>query len=391
MSAPTQHIPRRGRIRSARLRVAALIATGLALVLAPSCVVTAGLHVVGTPNVTFSSVDYTTTYDESLTAVAAVSPSNVWATGVSWVPNARVGTVPQPLTLHWDGRSWRIIAAPGLAYAALADVVAVAGNDVWAVGYQADGGPITVVPLLLHYNGQRWTEVAAPPLPNWASLWGISAVSAHDIWAVGGITVGDAQGPGPTAPLTLHFDGRTWRQVPFPAVPGLSAGLGKVAASAAGAVYAIGGSPGHVVRWNGATWTSLPTTGIPTDAELRDVAVTGTDVWVVGDRANAAGPIEALAWHLDGIRWSPYRIDTHPGAVLNGVHATTAHDVWAAGTPGTDGTGDGVLLTRWNGQRWQPAFRIRAVPQLRGLADVTTSGGHVFGVGGTTRTLVVQN
>ena len=92
-----------------------------------------------------------------------------------------------------------------------------------------------------------------------------------------------------------------------------------------------------------------------------------------------------------GTRWTSYRPGPHPRGVLNGVHAASAREVWAAGTPGNDGTGDGVLLTRWDGQRWKVAFRIPTVDALRGLADVTTAGGHVFSVGGTTQTLAVQN
>ena len=57
----------------------------------------------------------------------------------------------------------------------------------------------------------------------------------------------------------------------------------------------------------------------------------------------------------------------------------------------TDGTGDAVLLTRWDGQRWRTAFRIRPSPSCVGSPDVTTAGGHVFAVGGTDQTLAVQN
>ena len=189
------------------------------------------------------------------------------------------------------------------------------------------------------------------------------------------------------------------------AAPGDPASLDKVTVASSGVAYAVGGYATQVMdrngvfhsrysqlvaRWDGRAWTSLRSTGIPADAQLRDVAV--ADVWVVGNRANEDGaPVEALAWRYTGTGWTSYRIDPHPGAILNGVHATSPSEVWAAGTPGTDGAGDGVLLTRWDGRRWKPAFRIPAVPALRGLADVTTAGGHVFSVGGTTRTLAIQN
>ena len=64
----------------------------------------------------------------------------------------------------------------------------------------------------------------------------------------------------------------------------------------------------------------LRSTGIPADAQLRDVAVADADVWVVGNRANEDGaPVEALAWRYTGTGWTSYRIDMHPGAILNGV------------------------------------------------------------------------
>jgi hypothetical protein len=249
-----------------------------------------------------------------------------------------------------------------------------------------DSGISQLVPLLLHYDGTRWASVTPPKLASAAGLRGITALSERDIWAVGWLSNPAAQA---SVPLVLHFDGTVWRQVEFPAVPGSSASLNKVAATGPAGVYAVGGgqsagtlvmeSPGGspvVARWDGHARMLLPLSGIPAEAELRDVAVAGSDVWVVGDRADASGPIEGLAWrwHAGG-GWTSYRPDPHPWGVLNGVHAASAREVWAAGTPGSDGTGDGVLLTRWDGQRWKPAFRIPAVPALRGLADVTTAGG----------------
>jgi hypothetical protein len=397
------HRPGNSRLKQSACRpLAVVIAAGLVLFLAPSCVVTARLHVVTTPNVTYDYFGFHGTYDEKLTAVAAVTHTDVWATGNVEQYTAKGGGafIYQPLLLHWDGRGWRIATpTPPLGIAELSDVTAVARNDLWAAGWRLLDQRIE--PLVLHFNGQRWAQAVMPRMPNWATLSGVAARSASDVWAVGALPVDGPPGmSGNVAPLTLHFDGTTWQQVPVP-IPGAAA-LAKIAAAPAGAVYAAGGSwgdgvhPPHgriVIRWDGHTWTSMPMTGIAADAELRDIAVIGSDVWAVGDRANAAGPIEAVAWRLngDGKSWSSYRIDPHRGAVLNGVHTTSPTEVWAAGTPGNDGSTDGVLLTRWNGTGWHPAFRIPAVPALRGLADVTTAGGHVFSVGGASRTLAVQN
>ena len=213
--------------------------------LAPSCVITAGLHVIRTPNVTtyYMGVPSLPETDNALTAVAAVSPSNVWAAGVHVVSAKPVGNVPEPEILHWDGRSWRIVQLPALPYFdEVRDVAAVAPNNVWAVGTRIEpvstGSGVAVVPLLLHYDGRRWADVIPPELQNEAGLRGISVLSEKDIWAVGWLFNPATQ---VTVPLVLHYDGTAWRQVRFPTVPGSSASLNKVAAAGSGAVYAVGG------------------------------------------------------------------------------------------------------------------------------------------------------
>jgi len=395
--------PSRAR-RSRRRPLAAVIAAGLVVLLAPSCVISSGLHVVATPNPPSNAFIHAS---GKLAGMSAVSATDVWAAGTTEYQHVATGW--QSLTLHWDGKSWRIVPTPGISLTSeLMDIAAVAPNNVWAVGQQAVSTSmgVQVKRLLLHFTGSKWAVMASPPLPNSAGLRGIAAVSAGDIWAVGWLRVGASPLaiPEKTVPLTLHFDGTTWRQVPFPVVAGPASFLTRVAVSKAGRVYAVGGGRNAggppiwlpngsrvIARYDAGRWTLLPLTGIQPDAELRDVAVAGPDVWVVGDRANAAGPIESLAWRYAGTRWTSYRPGPHPRGVLNGVHAASAREVWAAGTPGNDGTGDGVLLTRWDGQRWKVAFRIPTLDALRGLADVTTAGGHVFSVGGTTQTLAVQN
>ena len=232
---------------------------------------------VSTTNVTNYYMGVLPYVTDSLTAVAAASPSNVWATGVNLWAVKYVGDIPQALILHWDGHSWRVVQTPDLSPAAeIRDIAAVAPNNVWAVGtrlVQDSTGTYQVVPLLLHYDGTRWASVTPPKLASAAGLRGITALSERDIWAVGWLSNPAAQA---SVPLVLHFDGTVWRQVEFPAVPGSSASLNKVAASGSAGVYAVGGgrsagtlvmeSPGGspvIARWDGHAWTLLPLTGIP--------------------------------------------------------------------------------------------------------------------------------
>src|SRR5215469_11906789 len=61
-----------------------------------------------------------------LTAVAIVSPSDVWGVGEGQL---------QSLTQHWDGSAWSIVPSPNLpTYTDIKGVSAVSSNDVWAVG-----------------------------------------------------------------------------------------------------------------------------------------------------------------------------------------------------------------------------------------------------------------
>ena len=56
----------------------------------------------------------------------------------------------------------------------------MAGNDAWAVGEYLDGsGPNRT--LAEHWNGTSWSVV---PSPN-GYLYGVAAVTANDVWAVG--------------------------------------------------------------------------------------------------------------------------------------------------------------------------------------------------------------
>src|SRR5436190_719305 len=88
------------------------------------------------------------------------------------------------------------IAAPGLC-------------DVWAVGYAQNNdtnGPIQA--LIEHWTGGSWAVVTpSPPLNTDTRLFGVSAVSASNIWAVG-YTHDTAANLNRT--LILHWDGSTW-------------------------------------------------------------------------------------------------------------------------------------------------------------------------------------
>jgi hypothetical protein len=92
----------------------------------------------------------------NMTAVTALSPSNVWAVGVG--PGARRNSFPRATIVHWDGTSWSIVPSPNPhtnVNSGLGSVAAVSVDDIWATG--SDAGP-----LAENWNGTSWSVVTFP-------------------------------------------------------------------------------------------------------------------------------------------------------------------------------------------------------------------------------------
>jgi hypothetical protein len=89
-------------------------------------------------------------------------------------------------------------------------------------------------PLALHWDGSAWSSVKIPNPGGHASLTGIAADKASDVWAVGRYLTS-----GPTVKtrsFVLHWDGSAWRTVSGPSkthvvIPGSNAGSARVRAS----------------------------------------------------------------------------------------------------------------------------------------------------------------
>src|SRR6185436_3558011 len=109
--------------------------------------------------------------DAGLTAVAAISPTDVWAVGET------------PLILHWDGVSWSVVAHPPMDGDLMA-ISAVSADDVWFVGgMEVEDGEQT---LALHWDGASVTDVPTDiPNSSHSELTGVAALSSGDVWAVG--------------------------------------------------------------------------------------------------------------------------------------------------------------------------------------------------------------
>jgi hypothetical protein len=279
-----------------------------------------------------------------LKAVAAVTPRNVWAVGCSGSCNG-----PDSLILHWNGRRWAKVASPdpGAGYDLLTGVTAVSARDVWAVGYACNTTNCQVFhTLILHWNGTKWSAVTSPdPSTVSNTLYGVTAVSADNVWAAGSYI------PDATTLLSstmiLHWNGKKWSRVASPNVADASNTLYGVDAHSAASAWAVGNEcidpacpdPGIttdtiILRWNGKKWSRVasPSPGTTNSVLFGVSAVRADDAWAVGD-FTATGGISALIEHWNGAKWSQVTA-ANPGSSFNdfqAVSAASARDIWAVG------------------------------------------------------------
>jgi hypothetical protein len=127
--------------------------------------------------------------------IGGVSSHDIWLLGArSTNTNAQETEIK-----HWDGTSWRQIAAPP-SYTTkdgrgdshhLVSLVALGPKNVWAVGYARDEIQYPLEPvgastsLVARWDGMRWIDMAHPSAPgDGVGLTKVVAVSARDLWAI---------------------------------------------------------------------------------------------------------------------------------------------------------------------------------------------------------------
>ena len=112
---------------------------------------------------------------------------------------------------HWNGQRWTAVPIdepydPKMSVD-LNDVDGVSSDDLWAVGtrFSQCGEGVCSTGEIQHYDGSNWSEVSTPAPP----LDGVVAIAADDVWAVGhgGVSI-------------WHYNGASWREVPPPDLAG---------------------------------------------------------------------------------------------------------------------------------------------------------------------------
>jgi hypothetical protein len=294
-------------------------------------------------------------------AVAAVTASDAWAVGgTQWFGESHT------LAEHWDGTSWTRVATPTPGSGVFKGVAATSASNAWAVGVIGPGDGTraqSTEPLIERWNGSTWTEQTfADPLDG-GQFAAVAATSADDAWAVGW-TGGTTSVSGQT--LINHWDGSSWTRVPSPNPAGSGNLLDGVTAISAHDAWAVGltqtGGGGDwvslIMHWDGSTWKVVPSPSPTGTAPLVAVsAASANDVWAVGYTngcGNGSQNCTTVAMHWDGSTWTVVPTPNPASYYLNAllgvaVIAGDGHDVWAVGTNDYQKT----LFTHWDGSNWR--------------------------------------
>ncbi|GII80635.1 hypothetical protein Sru01_56170 [Sphaerisporangium rufum] len=250
----------------------------------------------------------------------------------------------------------------------------------WAAGQTEDADDGPSAPVLLRWDGRTFRRVRAPRGLS-GGIGAVSAAAPDAIWASG-----DDQ----TASYLIRFDGRRWRRV-----PGVSRqAYGPAAVDRRRVLVMDGGGP---LLLDGARRHRLPRPGGGAEVHWMTAGPDG-DVWAFGALpGKGEEPRPPVSLRLAGDRWQvrPFAGGLPPDAVSWSTEVVSmcvlaARDVWVFGLRTGVQQGPPVqpggsehhnvrfpVAARWDGRRWSPV-PMPAGWWLGGCAGDATGRVHVI-------------
>lgn len=321
-------------------------------------------------------------------AVSADSPTDAWLIQDCYGIQGCHDNSNSPALVHWDGSSWTEVAS--FFDQSLFSVDALTPTNAWVAGVNDDapGGPDIVIK---HWDGAAWTDSPISGPLTQSTLFGVTADSATDAWAVGYRTVGTR-----VETLILHGNGSSWTPVPSPSPGTDSYELTSVSAVSPTDAWAVGNSWDAALHyrtvtlhWDGTRWSYVSSPNSTTGyTYLNGVSATTSGAWAVGAAGNAQPSSSAFVLRWNGSRWSKVA-SPNPGAsftYLTAVSAVGSSGAWLAGwycnntyCEGTSCTQSDCgaaesLIERWNGHAWTQVHSPDPSASFNTLAGLATDG-----------------
>ena len=311
-------------------------------------------------------------------SVSASSAANAWAVGQEYSPCDMC-----LFTTHWNGKKWQTLdVPPGLLHqinriTSDAAVAATTGGRAWIFVWGEDNELGTTLLSAVEWTGSAWSP--AHNFPGSPTLSTAAASGPDDVWGFG------ATGTLGQTPWAVHYNGKSWAQVPISVSPDAASG------SAAGGDWVTGTVATQplkvaVVHWSKGTWrtVALPKISVPKGERMRPgyiAAVTPSNVWTTISLARSAygAPASTILLHWNGSAWSRVSLPKALNADVYGLASDGHGGIWVASYTKND---FGVLLAglvmyHYSAGRWT---RV-AGPAKKGF--VTTVGDDLQLIPGT--------
>ena len=266
-------------------------------------------------------------------AVAAISPTDVWAVG--GLGNGRGGELIE----NFNGTTWSVVTSPSPTSGGLLSISAISSTDIVAVGFSGGEHPGNQV---VQFNGTTWSELSTLPSGE-GETQAVDAISPTDIWVVGGAGI-------------ENYNGTSWSVVAAPV-----GDLVAISGTSANNIFAVGhadlsGGPEDggtfVEQWNGTSWSPVTSAnpGATQDSLSGVTALSNGTVVTVGDsfpgafietNATTAAPASRVSTPASTVSppavsaaATPAAATTVSGSSANNIHAvgTSATTVVAVGT-----------------------------------------------------------
>jgi hypothetical protein len=210
-------------------------------------------------------------------------------------------TGERTLIEQWNGGSWQVISSPSAGTSDdLYGVVALSASDIWAVGEVGGSGKF------VHWDGTSWSIVTSHSIGVGPGLTAITGLSSKNLWSVG-----EYEDPNTFTFQTLveHWNGTKWKVVSSPNVGTGDNDLTGVVAVSSNDIWVVGYSCSVslcfgsglkqtlIEHWNGSSWNIIPSPNVGSGTNVLNAVVNlplNNSVWAVGAYTNSGGNDQTL-------------------------------------------------------------------------------------------------
>ncbi|MBF9141708.1 T9SS type A sorting domain-containing protein [Hymenobacter properus] len=323
----------------------------------------------------------------------------------------QAGSRPANYIARWDGSNWNSLGT-GLSGGSTNTVVAIAvsGTDVYVAGGFVQAGSATVN-RIARWDGSNWSSLSTgmgTGSPRALAVLGGSLYVGGEFTEAGGVAVNNVArwngtswsglGTGATngvnqvryspvgalaaignelyvggtfsrardirADGLARWNGSTWLSFATAGAP-VNGAYGYLYSEPAvnavavigSSVYVsgtfdhLGGAVASIVRWDGASWSTL---GTGLNGSVSAMAVAGTSLYVCGSFSQAGGVAASGVARWDGTSWSSLGTGIFTGTVQGGAYAlaVSGSDVYVGGRFTQAGGVAASNIAKWNGSSW---------------------------------------